>query len=456
MPLAEVLTYFDSLLAFSRNYLRVPGIQAAVHAEGRIAFAGSYGLADVENDVALTDRHLFRIASHSKTFTATAIFQLLERGRLRLDDQAAQYVAELTDHPAGGITVRELLGHVGGLTRDSGSADFWQLRDAFPDRVRLLEILAGPDADVLAPNQRFKYSNIGFGLLGLIIEAATGTPYNAYVRKEIVDRLGLSDLGPELDPDRLGEYATGYSAYAYADRRVPIDHVDTRELASATGFYGTATDLASYFAAHLPDDDRLLTEASKRAMRRPQWPVKPDQTDSRYALGLAVLKVGERDLYGHGGGYPGHITRSLFDPEAGIAVSVLTNAIDGPALQLAQAFYKLLDLALDESPSNDDPAADLSRFTGRFANLWGVVDVALLGGRLYALHPTETDPTAEAQPLELAGDSSLRVDGGNGYGAPGECYEYTFGPNGVTKMRGASGLTYEPLDTFRLPERVTT
>lgn len=453
MPLAEVLTYYDSLLEFARGYLRVPGIQAAVHADGRVAFAGSYGHADVENDVALTDRHLFRIASHSKTFTATAVFQLAERGSLRLDDEAGQYVVELAGRPAGALTIRELLGHTSGLTRDSSAADFWQLRGAFPDRAALLEILSGPDADVIAPNERFKYSNIGYGLLGLIVEAAAGTSYNAYVRKEIVARLGLSDLGPELDPERLSEYAAGYSALAYAQQRVPIDHVDTRELAAATGFYGTASDLVSYFAAHLPGDERLLTDASKRVMRHPQWQVKPDQTEGRYGLGLSVIKVGERDVFGHSGGYPGHITRSLVDPECGVAVSVLTNAIDGPALQLASVFFKLVDLA----DSSTSAGVDLSRFTGRFADLWGVTDVAQLGGRLYAMDPTEPDPTAEAIPLALVGDSSLRVEGGNGYGAFGQTYEYTFDDAGrATSVRAPGGVTLAPLDTFRLPPRVTT
>src|SRR5689334_6915725 len=93
--LREVIDYFDRWLAFGRRYRRVPGVQAAVYAGGAVAFSRSYGLADVENAVPLTDQHLFRIASHSKTFTGTAIMQLAEQGRLRLDDKAGQHVTEL-------------------------------------------------------------------------------------------------------------------------------------------------------------------------------------------------------------------------------------------------------------------------------------------------------------------------------------------------------------------------
>jgi CubicO group peptidase (beta-lactamase class C family) len=450
--LREALTYYDSWLAFNQRYQRMPGVQAAVFAGDGIAFSAAYGLADVENAVPLTEQHLFRIASHSKTFTATAVFQLVEQGRLRLDDKASQHVTEIVGTPLGERTIRELLAHAGGVTRDSLDADWWQLTTSFPGRDELLAILRLDTSVVVPENDRFKYSNIGYGLLGLVVEAAAGTSYNAYVQTAIVDKLGLTGLGPELDPARLSEYAAGYSALSYADQRVPIEHVDTRALASATGFFGNARDLVTYFSAHLPGDDRLLSDKSKREMQHPLWSTGRDE-NSRYGLGLGVSKVGERDLFGHGGGYPGHITRTLVDGERRLVVSVLTNTIDGTAGPLAEGALKLIDLA---SSKERGDATGLARFTGRFANLWGVTDFALLGGRLYATDPASPDPTAEPQPLEADGDT-LRVTGGSGYGSYGESYRFTFDSDGqVETIRGSSGLTLHPLDRFTLPDRVTT
>ncbi|MFD7153006.1 serine hydrolase domain-containing protein [Kribbella sp. NPDC059898] len=449
--LREALAYYDSWLKYNQHYQRIPGVQVAVYAGDRVVFSAAYGHADVENDVPLTDQHLFRIASHSKTFTGTAILQLVEQGLLRLDDKAAQHVTELAGTPIGERTVRELLAHAGGVTRDSQDADWWQLAAAFPDRDQLLGVLRDAESAVLPENERFKYSNIGFGLLGLIVEAAGGTPYNEFVQRSIVDKLGLTGLGPELDPARLPEYAVGYSALAYADTRVPIEHVDTRALASATGFFGNARDLVTYFSAHLPGDDRLLTDKSKREMQHPLWTTGSDEK-ARYGLGIAVTKVGDREVIGHGGGYPGHITRTLVDPEKRLVVAVLTNAIDGPASQLAEGLFRLLDLA--ESKDRGD-AAGLERFTGRFANLWGITDVMLLGGRLYITDPSGPNPAEEPMPVEADGDA-LRVTGGNGYSSYGESYRFTFGADGsVESVRGSSGLTLHPLDTFTLPERVT-
>ena len=266
--LTEVLAYYDSWLAFNQHYQRVPGVQVAVYAGDAVAFSGAYGLADVENDVPLTEQHLFRIASHSKTFTGTAVLQLVEQGRLRLDDKAEQHVTEIVGTPLGQRTVRELLAHAGGVTRDGLDADWWQLSRSFPDRDQLLDVLRQASSAVIPENDRFKYSNIGYGLLGLVIEAASGTSYNSYVQTAIVDKLGLAGLGPELDPSRLAEYAAGYSALSYADKRAPIEHVDTRALASATGFFGNARDLVTYFSAQLPGDDRLLSDRSARSSRR--------------------------------------------------------------------------------------------------------------------------------------------------------------------------------------------
>ena len=449
--LTEVLAYYDSWLAFNQHYQRVPGVQAAVYAGDAVAFTGAYGLADVENDVPLTEQHLFRIASHSKTFTGTAVLQLVEQGRLRLDDKAEQHVTEIVGTPLGQRTVRELLAHAGGVTRDGLDADWWQLSRSFPDRDQLLDVLRQASSAVIPENDRFKYSNIGYGLLGLVIEAASGTSYNSYVQTAIVGKLGLAGLGPELDPSRLAEYAAGYSALSYADQRVPIEHVDTRALASATGFFGNARDLVTYFSAHLPGDDRLLSDKSKREMQHPLWTTGSDEK-ARYGLGLSVTKVGERQVFGHGGGYPGHITRTLVDPEQRIVVSVLTNAIDGPAAQLAESLFRLLDLA--DSKERGD-AADLQRFTGRFANLWGVTDFVLIGGRLYATDPSGANPADDPQPLEADGDA-LRVTGGNGYGSYGESYRFEFDDNGTVRaVHGSSGLTLHPIDRFGLGERVT-
>jgi CubicO group peptidase (beta-lactamase class C family) len=440
----SAVAYFDSWLAFRQQYSRIPGVQAAVLLGDELLLSTAHGQADLEAGTALTPRHLFRIASHSKTFTATAVLQLVELGKVRLDDPAGHWLSYLDGTPLAAVTVRELLAHGAGVVRDGRDGDFWQLYHRFPDDDGLRKI-ATDRADIIPANERFKYSNIGYALLGQIIAAASGQRYNEYVTEQIVSRLDLANTGPEYEPSRADEFATGYSALAYAERRIAIDHIDTAAMAAATGFFSTAEDVVRYASAHFHGDTRLLSDASKRLMQRAEW--KVEEADGEYGLGLARVEIGDRLLLGHGGGYPGHITKTLFDPQDRLAVSVFTNAIDGPADVLAAGLIRLVNMAVENADhDNAGSPEDLERFTGRFAALWGVMDVVLLGRKLFALRPAADDPAQAPAPLTVEGDKTLRISGGIGYGSVGETLEYTFGDNGVESIRGGSATTSYPIE----------
>ena len=104
---ADAAVYFDRSLEFRLAADRVPGVQAAALHDDEVVLSAAHGVADVTTGEPLTDRHLFRIASHSKTFTATAVMQLVERCALRLDDTVGERIAELASSPITAVTVRE-------------------------------------------------------------------------------------------------------------------------------------------------------------------------------------------------------------------------------------------------------------------------------------------------------------------------------------------------------------
>ncbi len=448
------MNYIDQWLAFRQTYLRVPGVQAAALFDHEMVLSEAYGKADVESGTPLTTNHLFRVASHSKTFTATAVMQLVEAGLVRLDDPVGRWLPFMTQaaSPVASVTLREMLTHSSGMIRDGVEADYWQCLEQFPDEQQL-RLMALDGANVLEPNVQFKYSNVAYSLLGLVIEAVAGRPYGDQVRAQIVEELGLENTGPELDRSRTAEFACGYSSLAYADSRAAIDHVDTRAMASATGFYSTASDLCRYSSAHFMGDERLISDASKRQMQHEWWPIV-GPADGAYGLGFSIVPLAGRRLVGHGGGYPGHITRTVFDSEAKLAVSVLTNSIDGPAEELALSMVRLIDLAARQAADRPDESVGLEKFCGRFASLWGVRDVALLGGRLCLLDPTVADPTAAPAFFDVDGDSTLRVALGPGYASVGEPMDFSFGPGGrIESVRGPGGLTWWPLTEFQLFQR---
>ena len=426
-------------LALRTRVLRVPGVQAAVRAGGALLLDAAYGLADLERGVPLTTGHLFRIASHSKMFTATAVLQLVDSGRLRLDDRLGEHLGWVPADVAG-VTVRDLLSHGSGVLRDGPDADHWLLAHPFPDADEL-RLLLGPR--VLAPQERFKYSNVGYALLGLVVEAVTGRRYNDHVTTAILEPLGLTDTRPELDLERLADYATGHTGLVTSDTRTALPHADSRALSPATGFSSTARDLSAFAAAHAFGDTRLISDGAKRLAQREEWEV--EGADTHYGLGFEVLRVGARRMVAHGGAYPGYITRTLLDPATGLAVSVLTNAIDGPAADLASGLVKLMDRAC--SATKDGTADGLTRFTGGYANIWGRLDVALFGAELLGLRLDQPDPLKGALELSRVDDATLVVTGGGtGYGAYGETLQYRFGPSGeVLSVRGPGGITSLPV-----------
>ncbi|HEY0217265.1 MAG TPA: serine hydrolase, partial [Cellulomonas sp.] len=162
-----------------------------------------------------------------------------------------------------------------------------------------------------------------------------------------------------------------------------------------------------------------------------------------------------RDVVGHSGGYPGHITRTYIDPRARLVVSVLTNAIDGPADPIAVGLIKLIDLALKGAAATGEAPAPapsdalpLSAYTGRFASLWGVTDLVELGGRLVLVRPTGPDPTAGYEELTVLGPDRLRIRRGPGFGPVGEQLVLDRAADGSIRSISA-GMTSWPIEEFR-------
>lgn len=446
--IADAAPFLADWVDARRDQARVPGIQVAVRVGDELVFSHASGMANAETGEELRTDHLFRIASHSKTFTATSCFQLAEAGKLRLDDRVEQHLPELADSPVAQLTVRELLGHQGGVIRDGEDSDYWALARDFPDRDGVLDMARS--ALVFEPNHYFKYTNVGYSLLGLIIEAASGQPYADYVTQHIIDVLGLTRLGPELPESRFDEATAGHTARLRADDRVSvIPHISTKAMDAATGFYGNAEDLTAYWAAHANGRTELLSDASKRMMQRRESHItKP--AERWYGLGLIIREVGERTLVGHSGGFPGHITQSWLDPKDGLSISVLTNQLGGPATELSVGLIKLIDFAAGAPEGHEIPEGiDPSSFTGRYAAMWGAEDIVHLGGRLVALPVGCGDPQGEADELTVVDADTLAPVDQAGFGGVGERIRFFRDDAGRVERIRSGGSTMWPEADYR-------
>ncbi len=438
------LDAIDRWVAYRVWHSRTPGAQVAIGVGGRTFFSRAYGLADLDARTPMRTDHLFRIASHSKTFTATLVLQLVEQGQLDLEDPVGQHLTTLTE-PLAGVRIRELLEHTGGLIRDGRDADHWTFARPFPDADELLAMTVEGGLKT-EPGERFAYTNLGYSLLGLVVEAVTGETFADAARSRIIAPLGLSDTDPDYPVERAGDYAAGHSGLTSTTTRQVLPHIATGAMAAATGFTSTATDLVTYFGAHAYGDERLLSDRSKRLQQRQANVATPGKPGGvAYGWGMVTERVDDQTFVGHSGGYPGHITKTLLDPTTGLVVSVLTNAVDGPATPLALGIVQLLAASAPQPDTTPLSPAALAH-TGRYADLWHVVDLAALGGRLLALSPTAWNPTEDPDELVEDGDG-LRIVAGAGFGSVGE--PVTFDPGQPDRMRYA-GSSMRRLD--ELPE----
>src|ERR1700722_5369775 len=273
--------YIRSWIEFHVRASQQPGGIVAVAHRGKVVAEYAFGHANLGSGEKLTPRHRFRIASHSKSFTATGIMKLRERRKLRLDDPVGQYVKDL--HPqVAQTTIAQLLSHSAGLTRDC--ADSGQFIDsrAYLTEKELRAELSLPTA--IEPNTRFKYSNHGYGLLGLLIEAITAEPYTAWIKREIVGAGGPRETGPNIPIAKTIPFARGHTRRLPADRRlvIPGDN-PANAMAAAAGFVSTAADTARFFAPLAPNAKRsVLSAASRREMTRRQWRIPHSSLEAYY------------------------------------------------------------------------------------------------------------------------------------------------------------------------------
>ena len=448
--LDAALDYIPLWLEHQRRQGELPGCVLAVAARGQLRFERAFGLADLGTGEALTPRHRFRVASHSKSFTAAAILKLREQGKLRLDDPVGWHVEGL--HPEiAAATLSQLLSHSAGLVRDGAEAGQWVDRRPFLNEAELRADLAG--GPTIPGGTRFKYSNHGFGLLGMVIEAATGEPYGQWIRREIVEAAGLAETEPDMPAGGAPPFTRGHSGKLPLDRRVVVPGENpTNALAAATGFVSTAADLARFFGLLDPETETsLLTPASRREMIRSQWSEAHSVLKRRYGLGIVSGEIGDWSWFGHSGGFQGYITRTLTVPGQGLTLSILTNAADGPAQVWGDGIVKILQ-AFAKHGAPTDRVAD---WTGRWWSFWGALDLVPLGSKVVVAVPGQNNPFQDASEIAVTGPDAGRITLAGSFASHGEPVRRECGADGAVSavILGGSRLLPEPALVQELTER---
>lgn len=361
---AEEGLWGDALVA------RIDSLAEATLADGRVAAVGigvkrgddlllaeGYGSADLENAVPATAETVYRIGSITKQFTAAAVLQLVEEGRIGLDDPMTDH---LPDYPTRGheVTIRHLLTHTSGI-KSYTSLEEWRetMRLDLTDE-ELVAFFRDEPFD-FAPGERFQYSNSGYYLLGMIVEAASGESYRDYLDRHLFEPLGLTGSSYCDERPIIPHRAEGYQV---EDGELVNDEPLSMNHPGAAGaLCSTVPDLLAWSEALR--EGRVVSAASYERMATPA--TLHDGSTARYGFGLQLGDLEGHRHVSHGGGINGFNAWLAHFPDADLDVVVLSNTNGAHPVRMGEVIAKWA-LGVDVPVVLDLPltADELDRYVG--------------------------------------------------------------------------------------------
>ncbi len=313
----------------------VMGLSVAVVKKGKIVYSHSFGMKDMEKNIPLSDEHIFRIASISKSFSATAIMQLAEKKKLSLEDDVSNLVGFKVRNPKFPetiITLRMLLSHRSSINDRQG---YFTLDAINPDKNKDWAKCYND----YEPGTGYQYCNLNYNMAGTIIERISGVRFDQYVKKNILDRLGLYG-GYWVDGLDSTRFATIYeyndslkkftaSPGAYAPRR---DEIANYVMGYSTPFFSptggmkiSATDLAEYMIIHMKEGrhkgKRIISKKSARQMQT----ALSEKEGYGLAISTTTKLIDGKTMKGHTGVAYGLYSAMFFHPEEKFGFVVISN-----------------------------------------------------------------------------------------------------------------------------------
>ncbi|MDE2853575.1 MAG: serine hydrolase [Chloroflexota bacterium] len=405
--LATALDILDKWVAHQVEQRHQPGLAIGVVYDGALLWGAGYGFADMETGAPVTLDTRFRIASITKTFTATATLQLRDAGALSLDDPVSRHLDwfDLRYRDAPAVTIRNLLTHTAGLPRDSVNP-MWTECEA-PSWAAFVADTQARKA-TRPPYEKFAYSNLGYSLLGGIIAAASGQPWADYLQRHVLDPLGMSETRPlpSADDPLL---ATGYTREKAGYQRAVLPFWLMNGFEASANFASSVNDLVKYAGFHLGGSGHdVLSPYTLTDMHRVHW--LDDGWKSGYGLGMGLYRIKDWVISGHGGGYPGYLTDFTICRAHKTGVIVLTNSLGSDPHSYVKEAYKIVLPEIIKATAEAPPEArpEWKQYLGEYESDWARGKVIIRGGKLQVINLDAIDaPAVTLVPTEEEGVFTL-------------------------------------------------
>jgi CubicO group peptidase (beta-lactamase class C family) len=365
--------YAPSIARMLETFVRrhqVPGAQLALYLDGETVEAVA-GVEEYGTSRAITPDSKFPTASITKAFTATMVMTLVADGDLELDLPLGAYLPELgggTADVGGQVTLRHVLSHTSGLPDIEGT-EATSLRRYVLDNCHISDF-------VLAPGSGLSYSNLGYGLVGLVVEEVTGMSWWQAIDYVLLKPLGLR-TSFVVSPDRPYVGATGHSVSRARASVRPVAQTLSLAEAPIGGIAASARELLAFGRVHLdagrdPATSTLLDMPTLRQMRHAAVDAEPFGLADGWGLGLALFRGRHTEWWGHDGAADGVCCYLRFNPETGCVIALTTNANTGLDLWAAlSAEFGDLDLPAphyNAQPSGEEPESLPLECLGTYVN----------------------------------------------------------------------------------------
>jgi D-alanyl-D-alanine carboxypeptidase len=420
-----------------------PGYSICLTHKGKVVINVALGTSNLANREMMTNHHLFRIASHSKTFTAVAVMQLVHNGKIKLDDYVSTYLPFLKndlDPRIQTVTFQEVLSHFSGISRDGPYPPCWGLDIPFPDKHSLIKSFETQPL-ITDSGVQFKYSNYGYALLTIAIEQLSGLSYQDYMNIHIFRPLGLSNIGTEY-LESAGKYASGYSFISPEGKQIEMPFsLETGYFKSAIGFYSTAEDLCKFYNALISDSEDIAPAHLKKIMLNTINVVPDTNSTYHYAFGFASETIEDFKLWGHAGSFPGQMTKTTFNFEDEIVISTLTNSYNGRPDLLQRGIWHILRFFKD----NYKPCSSEFDFEGTYYDLRGPIRLTPLGENVFVTNPTLPEPF-KSYSIAAPDGNNYKIVKETGFGSYGELLEVIRNGSKVEFIKYGGYLKYSLLD----------
>ncbi len=414
----EVEAFLDGVIGKQMRVDHIPGAAVSIVKDGRLLFTKGYGSADLQAGKPVNAQTtLFRIGSVSKLFTATAVLQLAEQGKLNMHADVNTYLKTFhipATYPEP-ITLADLLTHTAGFEgRDTGLQAARTTSDLEPLGQVLAEHMP---ARVRPPGELTAYSNYGYTLAGYIVEQVSGMPFAQYVEQHLFQRLRMrsSTFRQPVPASLSADLSRGYT---YSNGVYHPDPFEVIPMSPAGAMSATATDMARFMLAQLQNgrlgNERILQEATAKAMQTQQFTNDP-RVPGGMAYGFEEHSRNGQRLLLHPGGGGGFYALLTLLPEQHVGVFVSYNSFAGAADFLS---YPFLQAFLDhyypapKDPASSPPAGFAQRISQISGTYWGT-------DRSYTTYEKLLDSVSWAMSVSDGGNGRLVISWQFGSLAPG-------------------------------------